>query len=49
MAFQKFGDDQKIRLLDPDEVSTEQKEAAKKLAEQEKNEELDEKSGQQPS
>ena len=37
MAFIKQGDDQKIKLVDPDEITPEQKELIEKKAEQDEN------------
>ena len=37
MAFIKIGDDQNIKLIDPDEITPEQKELVKKKAEQDEN------------
>lgn len=37
MSFIKRGDDQKIKLVDPDELTPEQKELVKKKKEQEDN------------
>jgi len=49
MAFTKRGDNQQIQLVDPDELSPEQKEVIEKVVEQEENLERQEKSENKPS
>jgi len=43
MSFIKRGDDQKIKLIDPDELSPEQKELVEEVAEKQESQEREDK------